>query len=115
VRRAERLVDLEGRLPAVIGGEDKPKHAAEGIEFASFAYQIKRFGPSARLYDESLRADPNLAEDMKAENRYNAACAAALAGAGKGDDKPPLDEKEKTRWRTQALDWLRADLVFWAT
>jgi eukaryotic-like serine/threonine-protein kinase len=50
---------------------------------------------------------------MKARNRYNAASAAALAGAGQGDDKPPLDEKEKTRWRKQALDLLRADLAFW--
>jgi hypothetical protein len=47
------------------------------------------------------------------ENRYAAACAAALAGAGQGDDKPPLDEKEKTRWRRQALDGLKIDLAFW--
>jgi hypothetical protein len=82
--------------------------------FADFAYKTKQFGPSARLYSESLQADPKLAEDMNSANRYNAACAAALAGAGQGDDKPPLDEKEKTRWRKQALDWLRADLAFWA-
>jgi Flp pilus assembly protein TadD len=113
VRQAERLVALESRLPAVLRGDDKPKDAAEGIGFADLAYKTKQFGPSARLYIEALRADPKLAEDMKAGNRYNAACAAALAGAGQGDEKPPLDEKEKTRWLKQALDWLRADLAFW--
>jgi hypothetical protein len=113
VRQAERLVALEPRLPAVLRGDDKPKDAAEGIEFADMAYKTKQFGPSARLYAESLRADPKLEEDLNAAHRYNAACAAALAGAGEGDDKPPLDEKEKTRWRKQALDWLRADLSHW--
>jgi hypothetical protein len=48
---------------------------------------------------------------MRAGHRYNAACAAALAGAGKGDDKPPTDEPEKARWRKQAVDWLKADLA----
>jgi tetratricopeptide (TPR) repeat protein len=113
VRRAERMVALRTRLPAVLRGDDKPKDAAEGIAFGELAYKAKHFGLSARLSSESLQADPKLAEDMKAENRYNAACAAALAGAGQGDTKPPLDEKEKTRWRKQALDWLRADLGFW--
>jgi hypothetical protein len=59
-------------------------------------------------------ADPKLAEDMKAGSRYKAACVAALAAAGKGNDKPPLDEQEKTRWRKQAIEWLGADLAFWA-
>jgi tetratricopeptide (TPR) repeat protein len=113
VRQAERMVALEPRLPAVIRGDDKPKDATEGIELADVAYKTKQFGPSARLYAESFQADPKLAEDMKVGNRYNAACAAALAGAGHGNTKPPLDEKEKTRWRKQALDWLRADLSHW--
>jgi serine/threonine-protein kinase len=110
----ERQAALAARLPAVLRGVAKPKDAAEGIDFANVAYNTKQFGPSARLYTESFRANPKLAEDMKAENRYNAACAAALAGAVQAQDKPPLDEPEKAHWRKQALDWLRADLAFWA-
>jgi hypothetical protein len=107
------MVALESRLPAVLRGDDKPNDAAERIEFADLAYKMKQFGSSARLYTDSFRSEPKLAEDMKSAARYNAACAAALAGAGHGDDQPPLNEKEKTRWRKQALDWLRADLAFW--
>jgi hypothetical protein len=107
------MVALESRLPAVLRGDDKPKDAAEGLEFAVMANTTKQFGASARLYAESLGADPRLAGDVKAWHRYNAACSAALAAAGKGDDQPRLDEPEKARWRKQALDWLRADLVFW--
>jgi tetratricopeptide (TPR) repeat protein len=114
VRRAQRMVELESRLPAVLHGDDKPKDAAERIGYAELSSMLKQFGPSARLYAESLGADPKLAEDMKAGHRYNAACAAALAGAGQGVDKPPLDEQEQARWRKQALDWLKTDMAFWA-
>jgi hypothetical protein len=51
---------------------------------------------------------------MKAGNRYNAACAAAVAGSGQGKDDPPLDGAAKARWRKQALDWLMADLTAWS-
>jgi tetratricopeptide (TPR) repeat protein len=114
VRRAERLVELESRFPAVIRGDDKLKDAVEQLEFASFAHKTQHFGPAARLFFESFRADPSLAEDTQAANRYYAACSAVLAAAGKGTDKPPPDEPEKARWRQQALDWLRADLDHWA-
>jgi Tfp pilus assembly protein PilF len=113
VRNAERMVALQSRLPAVLRGDEKPTDAAEGIGFAYLAYGIKQFGPSARLYAGSFGADLKLAQDIQVGNRYNAACAAALAGAGQGQEKPPLDETDKARWRKQAIDWLRADLVFW--
>src|SRR5262249_13062402 len=45
--------------------------------------------------------------------RYNAACAAALAGCGQGNDAAKLDDKERSRLRKQALEWLRADLAAW--
>jgi eukaryotic-like serine/threonine-protein kinase len=72
------------------------------------------FAASAAVWSAGFAADPKLAEDMKAQNRYNAACSAAMAAAGKGIEKPPLDEQAKTRWRKQALDWLGADLAYWA-
>jgi hypothetical protein len=113
VRKGERMAALEGRLPAVLQGADKPKNAEEGIVFADLAYRTKRYGPAVRLYAQAFEADPNLAEDMTAANRYSAACAAALAGAGKGEDRPPADEQARARLRKQAVAWLRADLAAW--
>jgi hypothetical protein len=52
--------------------------------------------------------------DLNSGNRYNAACAAALAAAGQGEDAAKLDDAEKARLRKQADEWLRADLSAYA-
>ena len=50
---------------------------------------------------------------MRTQDRYDAACSAALAAAGQGVDSANLDDQERTRLRKQALHWLRADLAAW--
>jgi hypothetical protein len=45
--------------------------------------------------------------------RYNAACAATLAGCGQGLDADKIDARALGRLRRQALDWLRADRSAW--
>ncbi len=110
---AESQAAIAARLPAVLRGEDQPKNATERLDFGLFCYNLKRFSASARLCAEAFQADPKLAEDMQAQHRYNAACASALAAASQGNDELPLDEPAKTRWRKQAIDWLKADLAFW--
>ncbi len=59
-----------------------------------------------RLYEEAFAAQPALL----AAHRYDAACVAALAGCGRGKDADKLDDKERARLRSLALDWLCADL-----
>src|SRR5262249_31969475 len=49
-------------------------------------YRRCLFGTSAHQFEEALRASPRLAEDLQAGHRYNAACAAALAGTSRGRD-----------------------------
>ena len=68
---------------------------------------------AARFYAEAFAAKPKLADVLEVSNRYNAACAAALAGCGQGQDAAALDDAERARLRRQALDWLRADLAAW--
>jgi serine/threonine-protein kinase len=113
LRVAESQAARAARLPAVLRGEDQPRNAAERLDFGLLCYNLKRYPASTRLIAEAFLADPKLAEDMKVQNRYNGACAAALAGCGEGKDEPLLDEPAKARWRKQAIDWLKADLAFW--
>jgi tetratricopeptide (TPR) repeat protein len=114
VREAERMVDLEQKLPAIVTGKTRPADAAESLAVAQMFYNKKLHGASAQFWQDAFQTQPALADDMKVQNRYNAACAAALAGCGQGKDDPPLDAAAKARWRTQALDWLKADLAAWA-
>ena len=107
------MLALSKRFPAVVQGEDKPKDNAERLAFAQIAYDRKHFAVAARLWAEAIASDPKLGDDRRTQHRYNAACAAALAGAGQGKDVPPPDDVAKAKLRGQALDWLKADLGAW--
>jgi serine/threonine-protein kinase len=70
----------------------------------------KRYAGAVCFFREAFEKEPKLADNLNAQHRYNAACAAAMAGCGQGKDADSLDAKERARLRQQALDWLRADL-----
>ncbi len=111
LRKAESFADLNARLPALQKEQEKPKDARERLALAQLCQLHKKlFVASARWYREAFAAAPRLADDLNAGHRYNAACAAALAGCGQGRDADKLDAKERARLRQQALDLLRADL-----
>jgi tetratricopeptide (TPR) repeat protein len=113
VQQAERLVDLDRRLPAVLRGETTPASDALRFEFAQLCSLKQLHAAAARFYDEGLAAQPGPAARQPSRQRYNGACAAALAGCGQGKDAVPLDEVARARWRRRALDWLRAELAAW--
>jgi serine/threonine-protein kinase len=112
LQRCERMLALEARLPAVLGGQDRPD-AAERLEFADLCRATKRYAAAARFSADAFAADPKLAGDHQRRHRYNAACCAALAATGHGPDAPQLGDKGRSRLRGQALGWLRADLALW--
>ena len=111
----ERQLGLLSRLPAALSGQDRPTGPTEGIEFGELCYQQGLYAASARLYADALTADPKLGDDRRAAHRYNAACAAALAGCGKGKDDPGPNDATRASLRGQALDWLKIELVFHKT
>src|SRR5205814_10680442 len=67
----------------------------------------------ARLSAEVFTTNPERANDVRAGHRYAAACAAARAADGQGQDASQLSESERTRLRKLAHDWLKADLAVW--
>jgi serine/threonine-protein kinase len=111
----ERQASRAAQLPAVLAGQLKPAIAAEILGFAEVCCLKKLYVGSARLWAQAFQVQPKLVDDVQAQNRYNAACSAALAGCGKGKDNPALDDGAKVHWRKQAIDWLRADLAAWST
>jgi serine/threonine-protein kinase len=78
------------------------------------AYDTKRYDDDARLWAQALAADPKLGDDRRAQHRYNAACAAALAGCGQGADDPRPDDDARAALRRGALEWLKAERTAWS-
>jgi serine/threonine-protein kinase len=133
LREAERLVDLDGLLPRYLRGELRPADARERLELARLCRLKRRFVAAARFYSEALadapRADPPKerrgdgpeavlgdaarGDPLEDDDRYLAACAAALAADGKKGDSAGLYDRERAALRGQALAWLREDLKAW--
>jgi serine/threonine protein kinase/Tfp pilus assembly protein PilF len=111
VKHCEYLLELDGRLPAILKGEARP---GERIALADLCRYKGLDGASVRFFREAFAADAKLADDLRAGHRYRAACSAALAGCGQGNDAARPDEAERARLRRQALEWLRIDLARWA-
>jgi tetratricopeptide (TPR) repeat protein len=110
----ERRPALEAKLPLLLEGKAQPVDAAEQRELAALCQNYKRlYATAARFYAGAFAARPKLADDLQTQDRYNAACAAALAAAGQGADAAKLGDAERARLRRQALEWLTADLVAW--
>jgi serine/threonine protein kinase/tetratricopeptide (TPR) repeat protein len=113
VEHCKSLVALDQKLPAVLRGEAAP--AAEQLALADLCRRYKRhYRAAVTLFGRAFAAQPGLAEELPKGSRYNAACAAALAGTGQGQDAGTLPDAERARLRRQALGWLLADLTAWS-
>jgi len=103
------LASLEKRLAKVLAGDKST--IAERIALAEICWQYKRqYADAVGLYAGVFAEQPMLANDHVKAHRYNAACAAVLAAAGKNANGPTLDAMEKERLRRKALEWFRGDL-----
>jgi serine/threonine-protein kinase len=109
LREAETLVLPD--LPALLAGKRQPQDNTERLALLAASQFAARHATVARVYGEVFAADPHVAEDFATGNRYNAARHAALAASGRGD--APKADKDRSRLRMQALDWLRAELTAW--
>jgi hypothetical protein len=115
LQEVERLSALERRLSAVLRGEAEPAGAGEQLALGQLCQQVRqRYATAARFYAGAFAADPRLAADLRSGYRYDAACNAALAAAGRAADAKNLPDKAQLMLRRQALGWLRADLVLYA-
>jgi len=114
VRGAEAKAALEAKLPALVSGEVEPADVAERLECAEMCWRKGLLHAEVLLLTAAFAADPRLADDLAAGHRYDAACSAARASAGQGDDTAPLDEADRAELLLQAIAWLRADLALHA-
>jgi serine/threonine-protein kinase len=109
------LHSIDADLPAMLAGKKRPAKASTQLALAEWCLRHKRLTVTAAdLYDAALTAESDLANDLEVGNRFHAACAAALAGCGLGDDATKLDDRRRAVLRQQALDRLTAEYNAWA-
>lgn len=109
IREAERLVELDRRLPAVLKGEQAPADANEQVELAiCLSYKGQKLA-AAQLFKQAFTGQ----KSASTVNGMHAAGAAALAGCGQGIGAADLTEADRARWRRQALNWLRSTAAVW--
>jgi tetratricopeptide (TPR) repeat protein len=113
LQQCEHLIELEGKLPAILSGKEQPADAGERAEYAELCRTKHLYTAAARLYQRAFADSPDLVSSPDNGRRYPAACAAALAGCGAGGDAARLTDAERAGLRKQGLDWLRSDLDAW--
>jgi tetratricopeptide (TPR) repeat protein/tRNA A-37 threonylcarbamoyl transferase component Bud32 len=111
LREAKRLAALDARMPALLAGTDQPATGDERAGFAKLCAARQLYAAAAALWNESFTTASERAAPPRAADHFAAACAAALAGCGQGNDAPTSEPAARDRLRQQALVWLRADLV----
>jgi tetratricopeptide (TPR) repeat protein len=110
LQQCDALLTLDRKLAAFLDGGKEPTASSQRWILARFGFQSRRYHAPARMFASAIATKPALADDLTQGDRYNAACSAVLAAAGKGLDQKKPDAPEKGKLRAQGLEWLQADL-----
>jgi tetratricopeptide (TPR) repeat protein len=114
VAEARRLLSLEGKILAILGGDSPSGDEAERHALMEICYRTDRHATAVRIADQALIDTPSLGDDPTNGLRFNAACSAILAASGRSRNEPAVEDAAKIGFREKALGWLRADLATWA-
>lgn len=106
VLRREAEAMMLPNLASFLRGEYQPGNNDERLALTAVCQFENRPGQLARLWSDAFAADQSLAPS----HRYAAACAAALAGCGRGIDTAYFNDADRAHFRDQARQWLAADL-----
>jgi serine/threonine-protein kinase len=111
----DALLAIADDLPAILAGKKPPAQASTQRAVAEWCLKHKRLtATAAGFYAAAFSSQPALADDLDASDRFDAACAAALAGCGVGEDVAEISGESRAAMHKQALDWLTADYNAWA-
>jgi tetratricopeptide (TPR) repeat protein len=102
-----RMAKLEEKLPHVLDDRMKPAGGQEMVELSGLCQRRQMHAAATGLAAAAFAMEPAL---MPA-HRANAACSAALAGCGVGEDAGSLTAAKRREFRRQALTWLQAELA----
>jgi serine/threonine-protein kinase len=108
-REAEPVV--MPNLAALLGGQEKPGNSDERLALIAVCQSKERTAQAASLFADAFASEPQSGNRLQTRYRYDAACCAARAGCGAGEDARTLSDKERAALRDRARGWLRDDLA----
>jgi len=118
IHDTERMLALEPRIP-MQQGQPEPADAGERVLLARICAARGLHGKAASLWQSAIK-DRSFATSLEEsyaefdlEPWYEAAREAVLAASIPPGNVGALEERERARWRAQALEWLRQDVVLW--
>lgn len=112
-RDCQRLLQLQERFPRLLSGEDQTASTQENLDLVRMCQAKRLYAAATRFAAAAFSAEPQLTDNPYSRHVFIAACCAALAAAGQGEDAAQLDEAERARLRQQAREWIRAELTAW--
>ena len=95
--------------------ELEPNQAEAYCNLASVFEKQGQLTSALASYQHAFKISPEVAANVSLAHRYNAACAAALAGCEPNGTVPGLEESVRRTLRDQARGWLLEDLEYWRT
>jgi eukaryotic-like serine/threonine-protein kinase len=114
IKQCEELLTLDEKLTRILKSEGHADGAEEQLALANLCLTYKsHYVDAVGFFTAAFSAEPNLISNVRKSNRYNAACAAALASSGAGKDASRLDVAARLKLRQRTQEWLRADLELW--
>jgi tetratricopeptide (TPR) repeat protein/serine/threonine protein kinase len=112
VQQCEKMLALDQKLEAVLAGQIPPPGTiAEQLECASFCRKYHKYRAATIFFTNAFSKEPTLLTRPGGPHRYTAACCAALAASGQGNDATNLGEADKSKLRQQVLAWLKDELA----
>src|SRR5262249_40974384 len=104
---------IGGRFAGMVNGTEARRDASERLAVAQMCYDRAFYAAAVPFWGEAIDTEPKLAANRDIRIRYNAACAAALAAAGRGKDNPAPTGTSNAKPREQAKQWLAAARGDW--
>jgi serine/threonine-protein kinase len=98
-------------LDALLARQRGPRDDDERMALIAVCRSMQRTQRAASLYVDAFAFEPGSADRLGVDRRYDAACCAARAGCGDGEDAAGTSEEERAGWRERARGWLRDDLA----
>jgi serine/threonine-protein kinase len=89
----------------------EPRNNDDRLARIAVCKSMRRITRAVSLYSDAFSADPDFASIPGTSHRYNAACCAARAAAGDGDDSSELNQAQRAALRERARMWLSDELV----